>query len=207
MTLSTGLRRASALIALALALAACCPSRQLRFDTPEAALDSWQSQLCHDEIEAEYTCLAHDLKLAMGGFPTYVGARNQLLDNHPFAAAYLRYGSLVERDHERVPLGPDRVRFEYSYDGQPFGLGFAREAWIVVSFDDERAELQRRLATVMPGLVGVSGPRQWLNLPDDLLSAEQREHVRALRVEYRWKIASVDGLLAEASPPSEEPQL
>jgi len=207
MTLTTGLRPACALLALVLGLASCCPTRQLRFDTPEAALGSWQSQLCHDEIESEYTCLAHELKLAMGGFPTYVGARHRLLEDHPFAATYLKYGDLAERAHERIPLGPDRVRFEYDYDGQTFGLDFEREAWVVVCFDDERADVQRRLASTPRGLVGVSAARQWLNLPDGLLSTEEREHVRTLLVEYRWKIGNVDGLLAAASPPQSEPDL
>lgn len=206
MTLPTGLRRALPLLVLAWTMSACCPTRQLRFDSPEEALASWQSQLCHDEIEAEYVCLAHDLKLAMGGFPTYVGARHRLLADHAFAAAYLKYGDLVERDHERVELGADHVRFEYVSSGQSFALGFQREAWIVAQFDDGRAEMQRRLTRPLRELAGVSGPRQWLDLPSDFLNDDQRAHLATLRLEHRWKIGSVDGLLDTGANTS-EPQL
>ena len=187
-------RRAALLAALLLPAACACPPLVEGYASPEDTLRAWQAHLCRDDAQGEYGCLSAGFQRAMGGFPTYHAARAALLEEQPatawlFARAdLLEHVTASERDERqglaRLTLGRDDERVEVSFE---------RETWLVLTWDDGRRESfnqGRQLAE----LLGAQAGRQWLTLMRPALEPGQLEHVRALAVEPRWKIAALAGL-------------
>jgi len=189
-------RRAHPLVVLAALLAsACrCPDLVERWDTPQAALATWQARLCRDDIEGEYSCLARSFQASMGGFPTYLEARSALLAREPAAAWLFRRADLD--DHVRsasfAPDGRHAALVLEAGDAQ-FTIGFEREAFVTVEWDDGRSETARQRAAPAELLLrDERNRRQWLAIERPDIPDPAR--VRELRFSLRWLISDLAGM-------------
>lgn len=198
-------------LVLALGSVSClCPARRLDYDSPEAVLASWQSQLCHaesaDDMRLEYRCLAASLKTRIRGFETYVAARRNLLDSNPLAAnLLLKYGDLGARADERIERPDGRVSLLFREGTASFALSFERETWLIGEYDDGRPPLTTRLDGSLAELLVQNGSDLWLSLQRTRLGEDERLHLKSVDLERRWKISSVDGLLASSPPQDPQP--
>jgi len=192
-------RRAALAVALLLPAACACPPLVEGYASPEDTLLAWQAHLCRDDAQGEYGCLSAGFQRAMGGFPTYHAARAELLEQQPTTAWLFARADLLEHvtASDRDERG-GRARLSLGTGDERVEVSFERETWLVITWDDGRREAVnqgRQLAELLGSQLG----RQWLTIIRPPLQPEQLEHVRALAVEPRWKIAALAGLGPEAA--------
>jgi hypothetical protein len=196
--------RAWPLVLLAAALAGCrCPDLVESWDTPQAALDTWQARLCRDDVEGEYACLARSFQLAINGFETYYPLRTDLLQRDPAAAWLFRRADLEEHvvSQSFDPDGRRAVLVLQAGDTQ-LAVSFEREAFVTVVWDDGRSETARQRARPDELLVrDERSRRQWLAIERPDITEPQR--VREVRFASRWLIADIAGLAQPADPDQE----
>lgn len=202
---ATLLTRLGPWVVLALAAVGCCPPKLQSYASPDDVLRSWQSQLCADDVVAEYECLSDGLKRDMGsGYEVYVVARRTLLEQQPFLAAALKYFDLPDRAVERLvdeQAGVARLTFEY--DEQRFSIDFVRETWAVAEMADGPS-LAAPLEHPLRELFNSNGDRQWINVIDPLPRLHEDDAQAAMTsftLDERWKIHFISGLATPGTGP------
>jgi len=197
-------RRAWPVLLLAAALAGCaCPDLVESWDTPQAALATWQARLCRDDVEGEYACLSRSFQLAINGFETYYPLRTGLLERDPAAAWLFRRADLAEHvaSCSFDPDGRRAVLVLEAGDAQ-LAVTFEREAFVTVVWDDGRSETARQRAPPDELLVrDERSRRQWLAIERPDITEPRR--VREVRFASRWLIADIAGLARPADPTQE----
>jgi hypothetical protein len=198
-------RRASLCLALMLAAACACPPLVAGYASPEDTLRAWQAQLCRDDAQGEYGCLAASFQREMGGFASYHAARAALLEQQPAMAWLFARSDLLEhvseswRDEEtgrallQLQSGDDRI-----------DVGFERETWLTIEWADGRRQSFNQ-ERPLSELLGTQLGRQWLTILKPPLLEDQLSQVRALSVEPRWKIAALAGLQPQSAAPASPP--
>lgn len=192
-------------ILIAQLAASCCPPLRESYASPEDTLLSWQSHLCHDDAQGEYRALSGGLQRQMFGFETYIAARRKMLDEEPLIAFLLKRvdlpGRVVERSVSEDGAAVDLV-FEES--GQRFSIRFVVETQVIATTESGE-QVPGRLDGPLPFYFGQDRRRQWVNLPAPRLNDEEREGLRSLLLEQRWKIDNIQGLTALPEPAASGP--
>lgn len=192
-----------ATLALSLVSGCACPPRSNSYETPLATLQSWQSQLCHDDAQAEWRCLSSELQRAMGGFQTYVAARRQLIEEDGAATWLLGRADLAEYVvSDSTDPATRRAALSLDARGQLFEVAFVQETSARIDMDDGRflfAILDGQLSELVQ-LQVVNGrvKRQWIDLLQPLIDPADLEHIRSVQLEHRWKINTIAGLQPQA---------
>lgn len=185
-------------------LGACaCPPLTSSYANPEATLASWQSHLCHDDTEGEYRCLSAGLQASIGGFQTYLAARRALTENEPALTWLLSRANLGEHvvAHD-LNQAERRASLTLEARGDRFELAFVQETAARIDLDDGRflfAILERPLGELIgQQIVGGRVARQWFDFARPRIDEDDLEQIRSIRLEHRWKIDSITGLLPPA---------
>lgn len=187
-------RRALALAGVLLAAGCRCPDPVERWDTPQAALATWQARLCRDDAEGEYACLARSFQAGIGGYQSYYEARSALLEREPLAAWLFRRADLDEHVIS-ASFHPDgrHAALVLQAGAAQFTVGFEREAFVTVTWDDGRTQTARQRAA--PGellVVDERARRQWLAIEKPEIADPGR--VVELRYSPRWMISDLAGM-------------
>ena len=193
-----------ATVTMALVSGCTCPQRSSSYATPMATLQSWQSHLCHDDVEGEWRCLSAGLQRSMGGFQTYVAARRQLIEDEGTATWLLSradlgdyvVGQSIDRSSRRAELSLDAR-------GQSLDVSFVQETSARIEFDDGRflfALLDGPLGgtVIRQSVVDGRAIRQWVELARPRIEPKDLEHIQAVHLEHRWKIDNIPGLQPQA---------
>jgi hypothetical protein len=183
-----------ALLGALLAGGCRCPDLVERWDTPQDALATWQARLCRDDAEGEYACLARSLQEGIGGYQSYYEESRKLLEREPVAAWLFRRADLAEHvisasfhpDGRHAALVLDAGEAQYT-------VGFEREAFVTVTWDDGRTQTARQRAAPADLLVVHERPRkQWLAIEKPEIADPGQ--VRELRFSARWMISDLAGM-------------
>lgn len=192
-----------ATLALSLVSGCACPPQSESYETPLATLQSWQSQLCHDDVQGEWRCLSAELQRAMGGFQTYVAARRKLIEDDGAATWLLGRADLADYVVSDL-TDPDTRSAALALDarGQLFEVAFVQETSARINLDDGRflfAILDGPLSELV-GLQVIDGrvTRQWIDLAQPRIDPTDLEHIRSVQLEHRWKINTIAGLQPQA---------
>jgi hypothetical protein len=187
-------RRALALAGLLLIAGCRCPDPVERWDTPHAALATWQARLCRDDPEGEYACLARSFQAGIGGYQSYYEARSALLEREPLAAWLFRRADL-DKHVVSASFDPDgrHAALVLQAGEAHFTVGFEREAFVTVTWDDGRTQTARQHAAPTELLVvDERTRRQWLALEKPEIA--DPVHVRELSFSARWMISDLAGM-------------
>jgi hypothetical protein len=182
-------------LACALLAGACrCPDLVERWDTPQDALATWQARLCRDDAEGEYACLSRSFQAGIGGYQSYYEASRALLEREPVAAWLFRRSDLAEHVTSASfdPDGRHAALVLEAGDAQ-FTVGFEREAFVTVTWDDGRTQTARQRAAPADLLAFDERARkQWLAIEKPEIGAPGQ--VRELRFSARWMISDLAGM-------------
>ena len=178
---------------------ACCPPLTTDYSSPESTLLGWQSHLCHDDPDGEYRCLSDGFKQRTGNWQTYYSARNELLDAEPLLAALLSRADLSSRIVEQH-TSEDGLSATLDIDvgDDDTTVAFVLETTIFIDLIDG-PPLVSRTSTAVAASLRSGGGRQWLEFtgarPELRLTDEQRAAIVGVRMEQRWVIDDIEGLI------------
>jgi hypothetical protein len=198
-------RRIACAIGLLLSAACTCPPLIESYETPRDTLALWQANLCRDDAQGEYGCLAASFQREMQGFATYHVARRALLKDDPLAAWVFERADLDDAIVE-TGFGPDAdsAWIVLARGGVRLTVWFQREPYVTVRWADGSSQTLRQklsfdeLLDRRDGItrVGITRP----NIPEDRL-----HELRSILIEARWKISNLAGLGTKT--PTAAPQL
>lgn len=185
-------------IPLLLASAGCaCPPLVESYASPEATLATWQAMLCRNDVDGEYRCLSAGFKQRMGNFQTYWSQRNAWVSEEPLVARLLARSDLQDaiasRSHDEAA---GEATLELGVGDRRTRLAFVRETTILIERSDGPPVVSSSRVP-LARLLQRRGGRAWIDLDAVglALSGAPPDGLLAVRIEQRWKLDGVDGLL------------
>lgn len=193
-TILSLVRSLACVFGLLFSVACACPQLVESYDTPRDTLALWQAQLCRDDEQGEYACLAASFQRTMHGFATYHNARAALLRDDPFAAWVLQRADLQDAIVESG-FGPDaNSAWIVLGDGdRRMTVLFEREPYVTVRWSDGSSQT-RRQALPIEALFEWHDDRTWFGFPRPPVPDNRLRELRAIILEPRWKISDLGGL-------------